>query len=359
MSGALSTTLLLALFAVTALRPPLPRRASPFTLSFALSWWINEAPAMALWWLLAGTLATLTSPEASVWWWLIVALSAVDVVLFASLAMRGRSARQPLSAALRSAYGPRAEPPHTPLPWWRLPLPVISWRPDVRRIRSRRYGPARRGHRLDVYVSRAPRKAPAPVLVYFHAGTSSKMIGAHPLIYRLAAGGWVCVSAARRQFHANGADQLDDVRAALAWVRRHAESYGGDPDRIVAAGGSAGAGLAAAAALTGSKVAALICLYGYYGLVGFDDAAGISQPATEVPPTFIIHGRLDTLVPAPQARAFADHLRAASDQPVVYAELPGTQHSFDVFHSVRFHAITDAIVSFTEVALRQAESSTC
>src|SRR5699024_3732083 len=112
-----------------------------------------------------------------------------------------------------------------------------------------------------------PRKAPAPVLVYFHAGTSSKMIGAHPLIYRLAAGGWVCVSAARRQFHANGADQLDDVRAALAWVRRHAESYGGDPDRIVAAGGSAGAGLAAAAALTGSKVAALICLYGYYGLV--------------------------------------------------------------------------------------------
>src|SRR5699024_5451874 len=185
------------------------------------------------------------------------------------------------------------------------------------------------------------------------------MIGAHPLIYRLAAGGWVCVSASRRQFHASGADQLDDVRAALAWVRHHAESYGGDPERVVAAGGSAGAGLAAAAALTGSKVAALICLYGYYGLVGLDEAAGTSQPATDVPPTFIIHGRLDTLVPAPQARAFADHLRAASDQPVVYAELPGTQHSFDVFHSVRFHAITDATVPFTEPALRQAQSSTC
>src|SRR5699024_3983946 len=253
MSGALSTTLLLALFAVTALRPPIPRHASPFTLSFALSWWINEAPAMALWWLLAGTLATLTSPEASVWWWLIVALSAADLVLFASLAFRGRSARPVLSAALQgaygpraapprtpvarwllagtlatltspeasvwwwlivalsaadlvlfaslafrgrsarpvlsaalqSAYGPRAEPPRTPLPWWRLPLPIVSWRPDVRRIGNRRYGPARRGHRLDVYVSRAPRKAPAPVLVYFHAGTSSKMIGAHPLIYRL------------------------------------------------------------------------------------------------------------------------------------------------------------------------------
>src|SRR5699024_5246760 len=229
-----------------------------------------------------------------------------------------------------------------------------------------------------VYVSRAPRKAPAPVLVYFHAGTSSKMIGAHPLIYRLAAGGWVCVSASRRQFHASGADQLDDVRAALAWVRHHAESYGGDPERVVAAGGSAGAGLAAAAALTGSKVAALICLYGYYGLVGLDEAAGTSQPATDVPPTFIIHGRLDTLVPAPKPAPFAAPPRPpparpgasphppaptpaspASDQPVVYAELPGTQHSFDVFHSVRFHAITDAIVSFTEAALRQAKSSTC
>src|SRR5699024_11331990 len=73
-----------------------------------------------------------------------------------------------------------------------------------------------------------------------------------------------------------------------------------------------GAGLAAAAALTGSKVAALICLYGYYGLVGLDEAAGTSQPATDVPPTFIIHGRLDTLVPAPQARAFADQIGRAS-----------------------------------------------
>src|SRR5699024_12660113 len=111
---------------------------------------------------------------------------------------------------------------------------------------NRRTGPPDRGTRLHCYVSPAPRKAPAPVLVYFHAGTSSKMIGAHPLIYRLAAGRWVCVSAARRQFHANGADQLDDVRAALAWVRRHAESCGGDPERKDAAGGPRGAGHAAA-----------------------------------------------------------------------------------------------------------------
>jgi acetyl esterase/lipase len=42
---------------------------------------------------------------------------------------------------------------------------------------------------------------------------------------------------------------IDDAYAALRWVRDHAESIGGDPSRILLAGASSGAGLAASLAL--------------------------------------------------------------------------------------------------------------
>jgi hypothetical protein len=38
--------------------------------------------------------------------------------------------------------------------------------------------------------------------------------------------------------------------------------------------------------------------------------------------------------------------RGAIDPGVVYAKLPGAQHSFDLFHSLRFEAIVDAIEAF-------------
>jgi hypothetical protein len=43
----------------------------------------------------------------------------------------------------------------------------------------------------------------------------------------------------------------------------------------------------------------------------------------------------DTLVPVAEARLFVELLRGVSRQPVVYAELPGAQHAFEVFVSVR------------------------
>lgn len=356
MTSALNTTLILALFAVMAVRPPVPRHSSPFNLQFALGWWINEVPFVGMWWIIAGTIGTLIHPAPSWSWWLVAAFTVVDLLLLGWIAMRARSARPALSEALQTVYGPQAKPCYTRAAWWRLLLPVISWRPDVRRVRNLRYGPARHGNRLDVYVSRRDRAAAgsAPVLVYFHPVFSSKMLGSRALIYRLAAQGWVCASAGRRQFRAGYREQLADARAALAWVRENAEAYGGDPDRVFAAGGSAGANLAATAAMTGSDVAAVIGLYGYYGSMGAGPAPSSPQQVInpDAPPFFIVHGTLDTLVPHREARAFADRLRAVSEQPVVYAELPGAQHSFDVFQSIRFHAVTDAIVRFAELTLR-------
>lgn len=356
MGGAVSTALVVGMFALAAVRPPIPRRPTPFNLQFALGWWINEAPFLGVLWLAAGTAGFFVGPVSG-GWWAVVAIVVADLLLLGWIAVRARTARPALSQALRTVYGPDAAPRRTRPPWWRLLLPVLSWRPDVRRVRNVRYGPARLGNRLDVHVPRRERSGgPAPVLVYSHGRGGTRWFG-HALMYDLAARGWVCVTVGRRRLGVGHREQLDDTRAALAWVREHAASYGGDPDRIVGVGGSAGANLTATAALTGSPVAAVVGLYGYYGAMG----RGVPSPeeaiTAEAPPFLVVHGTHDSLVPLPRARDFADRLRAVSRQPVVWAELPGAQHSFDAVESIRVHAVRDAIVRFAEVALpdRQGE----
>jgi acetyl esterase/lipase len=60
----------------------------------------------------------------------------------------------------------------------------------------------------------------------------------------------------------------------------------------------------------------------------------------------VAYGDHDSLIPVAAARLFAGRLRAASANPVVYAELPGAQHGFDRFHSLRFEAVCDGIEAF-------------
>ncbi len=357
MISALNTTLIVALLAAMALRPPMPRHSSPFNLQFALGWWINELPFLGMWWLIAGTFGILIQPDFGYGWWLVASFAAVDALLLARIAARTQSARPALSAASRAAYGPGPVPQYTRPSWWRVVLlPFVSWRPDVRRISNLRYGPARRGNRLDVYVSRRHRTAGAPVLVYFHGGAfrmGNKMLGARPLLYRLASRGWVCVSADYRLSKVRYQDQLADARSALAWSRANAEQYGGSPSAVFAAGGSSGAHLAATAALSGADVSGVVSLYGYYGNVnpGTEPTSPLFYINPGAPPFLVVHGALDTLVLRKDAEQFADRLRAVSGQPVAYAELPGTQHNFDFFHSLRFHSVTDAIVHFIELTV--------
>ncbi len=366
MSAALTTSAMVTLFALTALRPRLPRYSSPFNMQFVLGYLINEQPFLGLVWLLPGITGTLTRPEpGSILWWVAAGFTALAALVLVQLAVRARTAKPALSTALEAAFGPDAAPRFTRPPWWRIvPLPLVAWRPDVRRIRNQRYGPARRGHRLDLYVSRRRRRPGQPVLVYVHGGAfriGNKMLGARPLIYRLAAHGWLCVSIDYRLLRVRRPDQLADVRAAVEWVRAHARAHGADPDALFLAGGSSGAHLAATAALTGTEASGVIGLYGYYGEP--------AQPATEptsphaainpaAPPFLIIHGAIDTLVLRTDARKFAERLRAVSRQAVAYAELPGTQHNFDFFHSPRIHWVTDAILRFAELTAGRASSRT-
>jgi acetyl esterase/lipase len=66
----------------------------------------------------------------------------------------------------------------------------------------------------------------------------------------------------------------------------------------------------------------------------------------DAPPFFVAHGDRDTVVLVEDARVFVDRVRRSSSNPVVYAELPGAQHTFDLFDSIRFDTAVDAIEAF-------------
>jgi acetyl esterase/lipase len=52
------------------------------------------------------------------------------------------------------------------------------------------------------------------------------------------------------------------------------------------------------------------------------------------------------MVPVDIARCFAADLRDASVGTVVYVELPGAQHAFDLFRSLRYEAVVDRVEAF-------------
>ena len=69
----------------------------------------------------------------------------------------------------------------------------------------------------------------------------------------------------------------------------------------------------------------------------------------------IVHGARDTAIPPAGPRSVVAALRAVSNAPVVYAELPSTQHDFDFFASVRARVAANAVESFLDWA-RSRES---
>jgi acetyl esterase/lipase len=80
----------------------------------------------------------------------------------------------------------------------------------------------------------------------------------------------------------------------------------------------------------------------------YETASPLAQ-VKDAPPFFVIHGRNDTLVPVQEARLFVERLRAVSSSPVLYLELPGTEHAFDVFPSIRSDHVVRAVGRFVEL----------
>jgi acetyl esterase/lipase len=255
-----------------------------------------------------------------------------------------------------------------------------------------RYGPYGRGNLADIWRHRdLPRDGKAPVLVQVPGGAWSigwRRPQAYPLMSHLADRGWICVSLNYRvsPLH-TWPDHIVDVKRALAWVKDNIAGYGGDPDFVAITGGSAGGHLASLAALTPNEpeyqpgfedadtsVVAAVPLYGRYDWVSstgdgrpefiaflqkfvvkepyrehrdiYADASPIRRVTADAPPFFVIHGQDDSIIPVGEAREFVDALRDVSKSPVVYAELPHTQHGFDIFGSPRAHHAAEAVGQF-------------
>jgi acetyl esterase/lipase len=247
-------------------------------------------------------------------------------------------------------------------------------------------------HRLDIYGPRAEMPQRAPVLLQIHGGgwtIGNKREQALPLMTHLASRGWICVAANYRLSpKATFPDHLVDIKHAMHWIRENIAGYGGDPDFVVATGGSAGGHLSSMLALTAgdreyqpgfesvdTSVRACVPFYGvydfsdHYGLqiqAGLDsfigrvvmkqskddhiDAFRRASPMHRIhpdaPPFFVIHGTHDSLASVEEARHFADLLRRVSKQPVAYAEIPGAQHAFEIFHSLRTAHVVRAVDRF-------------
>jgi acetyl esterase/lipase len=236
----------------------------------------------------------------------------------------------------------------------------IEWRP---------------GLALDV-VRQASAPGVAPVLVYVHGGGwtgGDPQRQARDLYHALALDGWV-VLAVRYPFtpHVTVEHQIEIIRAAVRWARHGLGELGHSASRVVSAGGSAGAHLAAMAALTArhgdEQVDACVGMYGVYDMANrnhkrahwhkirdevmlatvaeapdrYRAVSPIDHVHAGTPPFLIVHGTHDTLVPIGEGEQFADVLRAAG-RPVDLVPVYGAQHAFDAVSSITSRTVAAAI----------------
>jgi len=331
----------------------------------------------------------------------LVGLSIVgDLVLARRSAAAGVAVERALRDALGDDYERQIDPglasslrrgvPMGPV----LLKPFFAKRRDVTRVRNLAYGDAGKRNLLDVYHGQS-KPAGCPVLIYAHGGawvSGKKDNQGLPVVYHFASRGWVCVSPNYRLSpDATFPDPLVDVKRVIAWVREHAPEYGGDPSLLFMTGGSAGGHLTALAALTANDpqfqpgfetadttLTAAIPLYGDYDWTDasgerarlhvdrskfFEDkivkcSLGANRALWELgsplyhmrpdaPPFFVFHGSNDSLLLVEDTRHFVAALRKVSREPVAFAELPGGQHAFDGFQSVRCGHVINGIERFT------------
>ncbi|MBE1534931.1 alpha/beta hydrolase [Actinomadura algeriensis] len=245
--------------------------------------------------------------------------------------------------------------------------------------------------KLDVYRPSAGSSEGGlrPGLMQIHGGAwviGDKREQGLPLLNHMALQGWVGFNVNYRLSpRATWPDHLIDLKRFLAWYREHAEEYGADPDFLCVTGGSAGGHLTAMVALTANdpgfqpgfedadtSVQGAVPFYGVYDFCepgpwpvpfgstrimermvvklpfaenrdAYAKASPVAHVREDAPPFFVVHGSHDSLIPAAEARRFVERLRATSRAPVLYAEMKGGQHAFDVFPSYRSARVVEGV----------------
>jgi acetyl esterase/lipase len=379
-------------FVLNGLRP---LRLTPLVVpAFFAAWLTVELAPQLLVLTVVGAALTIALGGVSGIAWVGIGLTLGVVAGLARMIRQAMQAEAVADAAVQE--WPDVEPGevHAPSLLRQFFVPMSFSHPQVERIADVTYGEPHRRNQLDVY-RRADRPTGCPTLLQVHGGgwvIGDKSQQGRPLMKHMAQLGWVCFAPNYRLSpKATWPDHVVDVKRAIAWVREHGAEYGADPGFLVLTGGSAGGHLASLAALTpndpayqpgfedaDTSVQGCVPYYGVYDLAGetgtraakvrhetlmarlvmktreastFSAASPLVRVNADAPPFLVIHGRNDTLVPVEEARLLVSRLRATSAQPVLYLELPGTEHAFDVFPSIRSDHVVRAVGRFLE-ALR-------
>ncbi len=246
---------------------------------------------------------------------------------------------------------------------------------------------------LQLNMARPEGAGPFPAVVCIHGGgfRAGTRDGYDGLIKKLAENGYVAVTVTYRlapkyQFPA----AVNDVKAAVRWLRANAAKYHIDPNRIGAMGGSAGGHLAQFLGVTADQKqfegdgenldqsSRVACVVNFYGPSDFTKSYGKSVDAAEVLPLFLggnveqarqrhivasplywvtpnaaptlcIHGTKDNYVAFEQAQWIVDKLKAAG----VEAELltmEGAGHGFQGEDAAKADA---AMVAFFDRHLKK------
>ena len=283
----------------------------------------------------------------------------------------------------------------------RLAKPFAYKLPNVRRVKNIEYSKVDgRSLRVDIY-HRDDLPQNAPVLFQMHGGAWLENLGskneqALPLMYQMAANGWVCVAVEYRLSPGSTfPDHIIDCKRALHWIKENISEYGGNPEFIAATGGSAGGHLSCLLALSANApefqpgfetadttVQACIPFYGVYDFLnsqGQRSSESLSQWVSakvlkktraespelwrqasplywvhkDAPPFLIIHGEADTLVPVQESRVLYEALKEASNQAVSYAELPDAQHAFEIAISLRTQIVVNHLTLYLNELYRR------
>jgi acetyl esterase/lipase len=225
---------------------------------------------------------------------------------------------------------------------------------------------------LDVYLpDSSPPAGGWPVIVAIHGGGWRRLDKSQygPQIASAFVPAGYAVVAPNYPLSAPGAPtwplNLEDLQDAVRWVRQNAGRFGFDPSRIAAMGESAGANLAnllgtssGSSSTSGAQVSAaveavisfssptdLAALYAESPLAGkavaqflggtpaaipatYLAASPVNQVSANDPPTFLVHGADDTLVPSSQSEEMAAVLREAG-VPNRLVLISGGSHNLD------------------------------
>ena len=217
-------------------------------------------------------------------------------------------------------------------------------------VRDAAFGPDPR-QRIDVYVPAAASTGPRPIIVFFYGGSwnSGTKSGYAFVGHALAARGFVvAIPDYRLVPQVRFPAFLADNAAAVRWVRNHAGEFGGDPDRLILAGHSAGAYNAAMLAYDPrwlgadrKAVRGLVGLAGPYDFLPFDGPVvqaafgGAGDPVATQPvsfiragdaPAFLATGDKDDIVRPANSDALAQRLEAVGT-PVERRRYPAVGHA--------------------------------